>query len=106
MINVFLDDMRVCPNNFTLVKSVKKCIRMLETEEINVLSLDHDLGHNVPTGYDLCKWIVEHNIYPKIIYIHSSNPVGVNNMIQLLTRYAPKDITIKKVFYENFKLYC
>ncbi len=51
-----------------------------------VLSLDHDLGDDEPTGYDLLNWIekdiaTEENFYPDILfYMHSANPVGRMNM--------------------------
>ena len=53
----------------------------------------HDLGDSdALTGYDLCKWLVEQgiespHIYPKVIYLHSANAVGSDNMYQLLNRY-------------------
>lgn len=52
-----------------------------------ILDLDHDLGAG-KHGYDICKWIVEHQ-YPLIAFhIHSMNPVGVFNMRQLLKHYG------------------
>ena len=40
------------------------------------------------------KWLVEEgynnpNIYPKVIYLHTANGVGRDNMYQLLNRYKP-----------------
>jgi hypothetical protein len=66
------------------------------------LDLDHDLGDldidndgemnlNAPTGYDICKYIVEHQIPLVGFHIHSMNPVGVQNMRQLLTHYGYKE---------------
>ena len=61
------------------------------------LDLDHDLGefdanNNEKTGYDICKLII--NSSPIWIYgfhIHSMNPVGAQNMRQLLTHYGCKE---------------
>lgn len=51
------------------------------------IDLDHDLGEG-KTGYDICKFIVENQI-PLIGYhLHTMNPVGRQNMEQLLSHYG------------------
>lgn len=99
MINVFLDDLRPCPEGFVWIKDAGyliyqfECYNDLELR-VNILSLDHDLGEDKPTGYDFCKWLVEigidnPEIYPKVIYLHTANGVGRDNMFKLLERYKP-----------------
>ena len=61
------------------------------------LDLDHDLGEGnenelEPSGYEICKWIVENQIPLIGFHIHSMNPVGIMNMRQLLTHYGYKEI--------------
>ena len=48
------------------------------------------------SGYDVCKWIIEYEYYEGLekIILHSANPVGIKNMVQLLDRYIPKNIEI------------
>lgn len=82
---IFLDDIREAPqgwDKFETVEAVKHYIS--NGYPITHISLDHDLGDNVPTGYDLCKWIEEQvyrcNYKPPILTIHSANPVGRKNM--------------------------
>jgi hypothetical protein len=36
------------------------------------------------TDYDVAKWIVKQGIWPQVIQFHTANPVGRNNMYQLL----------------------
>ena len=93
MINVYLDHLRQCPDNFTLAKNALECRLLLLSNDVNILSLDHDLSET-ETGYDLCKWLVEagqynRNIYPKQIFLHTANGVGRDNMFKLLERYKP-----------------
>jgi len=93
MINLYLDDLRQCPEYFTLAKNALECRLSLLANDVNILSLDHDLSET-ETGYDLCKWLVEagqynHSIYPKQIYLHTANGVGRDNMFKLLDRYKP-----------------
>ena len=60
-----------------------------------IIDFDHDLGMNddiAPSGYDICKYIVENQIPMLGFHIHSMNPVGVANMRQLLTHYGYREI--------------
>jgi hypothetical protein len=103
MINIYLDDLRPAPDGFILVKSVKKCQRLIKDNKgnINILSLDHDLGEG-KTGYDLVKWLCfyngrdgyEENLFPNKIFLHTANPVGRINMYRLLEHYKPDYVKI------------
>ena len=68
-------------------------INMLNMCRFNAIDLDHDLGEE-KTGYDICKYISENNIKLDRVYIHTSNPVGRDNMKQLLERYTDNQIII------------
>jgi hypothetical protein len=50
------------------------------------ISFDHDLGLG-KSGYDIAKYLVEHQIKIAGFTVHSMNPVGRKNIIQLLTHY-------------------
>jgi len=61
----------------------------LNNFEIQILSLDHDLGIDeqeslLPTGYDLVKYIYENSLIAEKIYLHTDNSVGRENMYQTL----------------------
>ena len=64
------------------------------TDEI-FIDLDHDLGFDNDnceySGYDICKFIIQHQIPLTGFHIHSMNPVGAQNMRQLLTHYGYKE---------------
>jgi len=101
MINVFMDDLRPCHKGFILAKNATECSMLLRNNEVNILSLDHDLGENELTGYDLVKWLVEQgieapHIYPKTIYLHTANGVGRDNMFKLLDRYKPSWVKLHR----------
>lgn len=113
--NLFLDDCRnpssvgLNDNEWITIRTAKEAFELIKHGNIVDLSLDHDLGMEIekldgkiiikgkytekynglaPTGLDLCKWMAEQNIWPSgQIYIHSSNPVGRENMKQLIDRY-------------------
>ena len=56
-----------------------------------LISFDHDLGHNVPTGHDFSKWLVDMHLdgrytFPKDFdfNVHSANPPGLANIKGLM----------------------
>jgi len=92
MIHVFLDDYRPCPPGFVAAKSAEECILLLEEEEVDILSLDYDLGWGNPTGLDVVRYIAESGRYPRRIYMHSSSPSGRERMYQVLRSALPPDV--------------
>ena len=88
-INIYLDDCRKCPNGFVLAKNTDELMELFNNNEVNILSLDHDLGVNdnnelLDTGYDFVKYFCENGLYADQIYIHSDNVVGRANMYETL----------------------
>ena len=60
------------------------------------ISFDHDLGEK-KTGYDVAKYIVKNQI-PCTFSIHSMNPVGTENIRELMTHYGYIEI---KEYHED-----
>lgn len=87
-VNLFLDDLRECPENFMLAKNVDEAIKIVKENKIGIMSLDHDLGNIdgeiLPTGYDFVKYLCENNIQCDVIFIHTDNSVGRENMYHTL----------------------
>lgn len=97
---IFLDDLRDIPDGWDGTDNIEEVIEALKTREILWLSLDHDLGEDVPTGYELVKRMVEEDVWPsKGIYLHSSNVVGIENMLSMLERYAPSELLLLPIDY-------
>ncbi len=114
--SIYLDDIRVpndpswilCKNYEEFVKTVSE----IGLENIDTISLDHDLGdsameeyfNNVSknyilnydnihekTGYDCAKWLVDLSIdtgikIPKV-YTHSANPIGSANIMGYINNF-------------------
>ncbi|UYB50111.1 hypothetical protein OCI51_25985 (plasmid) [Lysinibacillus capsici] len=88
-INVYLDELRDCPNDFILAKNINELQTLITTHDIGILSLDHDLGTDasgqlLPTGYDFVKWFCEEGLFVEQLYLHTDNVVGKENMYSLL----------------------
>lgn len=86
-INLYVDDLRDCPEGFVIARTYEEAIYYLENYEVEILSLDHDLGENeetkelLPTGDDLVLYMTEHSLYGNKIYLHTDNPVGRSRML-------------------------
>jgi hypothetical protein len=92
--NVFLDDKRSAPKGFYLVRTAQQCIELLESETIDVISLDYNLGHKESTGYKVVKYMVRNKLFPKEIIIHSNSPRGRSKMYDLLNQYKPQKVSV------------
>jgi len=94
MINVFLDDLRHAPPGYRQVKSADEAIQLLKTHQVDVLSLDYDLGTYPVTGGDVVQFMVRTHTYPKQIVIHSANPFGRSRMLKLLHENKPSSVQL------------
>ncbi|WP_326060522.1 cyclic-phosphate processing receiver domain-containing protein [Paenibacillus anseongense] len=80
MINLYVDDLRDCPDGFTVARTYVEAVELIENNEI-----DHDLGEDTEgkemrNGYDFVKYICEQGLRANKIYLHTDNPVGRKNM--------------------------
>ncbi len=113
---IYLDDIRTPDNEeWIVVRDYDEfvgTVTLLGLENIELISLDHDLGdgamteyysnvkfnytldyNNIEekTGYDACKFLVEHSMntgvpLPKVV-VHSANPIGAANMMGYINNY-------------------
>jgi len=104
MKKLFIDDIRRpedvynYPNSvgWVVARSYDETIRLIETHGIpEIISFDHDLGTE-KTGYDIAKYLIDKIFIDQLAlpdnftyFIHSANPVGRQNIQQLLDRYIP-----------------
>ena len=86
MISVYLDDERPTPKGWVRVHWPDEAIALLETGQVQEISLDHDLGNDQRgTGYDVILWIEEAVAMrsfksPKIM-VHSANASARQKML-------------------------
>jgi len=86
---VWLDDVRKSPAGWIHFEEIESLIKYYKKNhnKITEISLDHDLGDNVPPGYNFLLWLEEmvytgkYNQVPNI-KVHSANPVGKRRMEQ------------------------
>jgi hypothetical protein len=110
-LGLWVDDLRPKPESgrWHWAKNYNDAIVFLESYTYDVVSLDHDLndfhmqsmndggeidydlprGRQEKTGYHVALWMVEQNVFPPTVRVHTMNPVGGQNICQLLRRYHP-----------------
>ena len=94
---LFLDDERTpkTRTDWVIARSVADAISLIKKNGCPFLiSFDHDLGHQVPTGHDFAKWLVDQDQDQKISFpqdfsfeVHSANPAGRDNILSLMNSY-------------------
>jgi hypothetical protein len=75
---VYLDDERPTPPGWVRVYWPDEAIALLETGQVEEISLDHDLGDDARgTGYDVVLWVEEavavRGFRPPRMAVHSAN---------------------------------
>ena len=112
-LKLWVDDVRPAPEGYVWCSSVNEAIAIIEgcegrkawrdkvghphdeeVETIHIIDLDHDLGDYAKNGGDgvkLLDWLEETGRnYP--IRLHSTNPVGVQNMRRIIQRNGWKEV--------------
>ena len=87
---LWLDDLRPMPLDYDIhCRTAEAAVLILETDEIDHISFDHDLGTNGGTGYDVAILIESYAASGiKLVEsweIHSANPVGRKNIKAAMT---------------------
>jgi hypothetical protein len=94
--SLFLDDNRFPPakGTWVIARNFAQAVNIVHKNGFpTFISFDHDLGDDSPTGYDFAKWLVErdldvHDMPADFAFtVHSANPVGAQNIENVLTRY-------------------
>ena len=105
MIRLYLDDVRNPPDDgggpWRICRTVGEAKALL-LSGVDEASLDHDLGQceacasdlgpnnceHVGTGYDLGKWMADHEVWPRFKpRVHSQNPTGAMFLRQMIERH-------------------
>lgn len=94
---LYLDDNRPCPPGFVVARNADECIECLTLCDVQLLSLDYDLGWGMPTGLEVVRFMVTKltkSRFPREIYMHSSSAIGRMNMYQLLYMHLPDGVQL------------
>ncbi len=64
---------------------------------IKEVSFDHDLGGE-DTTRRVMLWMIENDVWPEEITIHTMNKVGREWLLGMANRYAPPEVVISQLF--------
>lgn len=84
--DVLIDDERYYNNVDIIARTYESGMEILRRFKdcIDLLYLDHDLGHPQKTGYDILTWAIENGFAPDKITLVTMNPSGMKNMRNVL----------------------
>jgi len=90
-VKIWVDDIRYPPPGWAWAKNSDMALRMLDILRLvdakpEVVSLDHDLGGD-DTSRRIVLWFCEHDWWPVEVRVHSANPVGVEWLEGMISRY-------------------
>lgn len=87
---LFVDDLRGPPSpDWVVARTSAEALAILRAgAPISELSQDHDLGGD-DTSRPVVLHLCEHGGWPPIVRVHSANPVGVEWLTGMVTRYGP-----------------
>jgi len=100
-VRLFVDDLRACPRGWTLARTVTEAIRLLDTQIVDEVSLDHDISHVVPGLYQpfacletfepVARYLSIASMTPVLVHsrpfrvnIHTANPPAGEKMREML----------------------
>lgn len=110
---IWLDDERSIPDSeWTLARSSRMAIELMRRWQegyashqgyvrLDEVSLDHDLGGD-DTGFIVLNWMVEHNVWPRELTIHTSNRPARERMLATANSEAPDWVQIS-VIYDHLR---
>ncbi|EKZ0898461.1 cyclic-phosphate processing receiver domain-containing protein [Listeria monocytogenes] len=108
--NIFVDDLREAPEKydqaFTTAENFLEWYALNEHPEIDLISLDHDLGEYNMDGYDLVKFLVDFNVSFHNIQFHTDNTEGFKNMYYYVKDAADKGRLPALQHLEKRKVIC
>jgi hypothetical protein len=105
---LWVDDIRPAPDEtWTVARTITSAFNALQIRDAEVVSLDHDISHQVSIGTGLERpFPCPENFTPvahyigldhcaKKIILHTSNPVGAENMKAILMHYGYEEEQIE-----------
>ena len=88
---LWVDDERPSPAGWMWATNSAFALELLKGEmgnEIDTISLDHDLGGE-DTTRPIVLWMAETGLWPDTVFVHTANPVGREWLEGMIERYKP-----------------
>lgn len=84
---LWLDDVRrPTSDDWTWALSVADAIEILKTGTVVEASLDNDLHPFERDGLEVVEWMIDHQVFPRLVRVHTDNDQASSMMRGLLLR--------------------
>lgn len=90
-LKLWVDDERQPPDGFAWVWTAPAAVELLKRGVVEELSLDHDLGFWGDTR-PIVRWMCENDVWPRVVRVHTANPVGRTYLEGMIRRYGPPGV--------------
>ena len=107
-VRLWHDDIRPAPDGWLWARTNEAAQHILRTGNVVEISMDHDLGldgfseqqitddpellfgkgQSEKTGFHLVEWMIDNDVVPAKVTIHSWNPDGAKHMAARLNRFG------------------
>lgn len=77
-----------------MAKNALECLLLLQECEVDILSLDYDLGPGEPSGKEVVHGMIAGRLFPREIYLHTSSMRGKKEMYELLYQSVPDRVKL------------
>lgn len=95
---LWVDDERPAPPGWHRAYTSDQAITALSPGDVEEISLDHDLGETCAGESDTTRrvvtWMIENEVWPTRVQVHTANPVGRSWLVGTLRRYAPDGVVV------------
>lgn len=95
-VKLWIDDLRPAPGDgWVTAEDSASALEFLAAFDgtLAEVSFDHDLGGD-DTTRPVMMWLIEHEMWPARIFVHTANPVGRDWLVGTAQRYAPETTRI------------
>lgn len=84
---LWLDDARRPPSDdWSWALTVAEAIEILETGTVVEASFDNDLYPFERDGLEVVEWMLDHEVFPRLVRVHTDNELASSMMCGLLLR--------------------
>ncbi|MED2182409.1 cyclic-phosphate processing receiver domain-containing protein [Bacillus wiedmannii] len=84
--NVYMDDQRSCPYGYVPATTVECALQMVRDYDVNILSLDFNMGWEKRNGLDFVEAFCKEGLYVNEIHLHTNDVIGMHKMKQRINK--------------------
>ena len=84
--NVYMDDQRSCLYGYVPATTVERALQMVRDYDVNILSLDFNMGWGEKSGLDFVEAFCKEGLYVNEMHLHTNDVIGMYKMKQRIEK--------------------